>query len=290
MRNIGQLVGTCLAYCLLAGATTNAADITASDGTVYRKVTVTSTEPDGIAVTYQPEGGGIGMAKLKFRNLPENLQREYGYNEQKASAFEAEQVRAQAAIQAKMLAAERDAADRLAQRLAREDAQWQADQAAANAKRMAQQLPRGGGGNAVFREGGGGGTMAGPAVTPTPMPTTEGTSNRRQTPQQGQTGSQSGIRPQTVVVLQPPPISKPALVQVQIPAPNHHPTPAPLPPDVINQIEQQAAERAASTGGNSTASMLEALKNAGASTQQLQQAAAQMGADPQNAAAPARQK
>lgn len=218
MRKYKKLALVWLMLGLLACAIASAEDITTRDGKVYKDVTVIRVEPNGLAVTYRPEGGGIGMAKLKYRDLPEKLQCQYGYDEPKAAAFEASQASAQAALQVQMQADYADAKTRLAKRKAQEEAQWQADQAV-KASLAAQQVARGGG------------------------------SNVRQHPASGK--------------------------------------PSGLPQDVINQIKQQAAERAAATGANATAIMLEALRNAGASSQQLQQAAAQRGVATQNRPAPA---
>ena len=44
------------------------------------------------------------MAKLKFRNLPESLQRQYGYDTQKAAAYEAERERGLREVGAKVWA------------------------------------------------------------------------------------------------------------------------------------------------------------------------------------------
>jgi hypothetical protein len=305
MRNHRKLVGAWLLLSVSMGVVAGAEEITNRTGEVFKAVTVLRVEPDGIAVTYRPEGGGMGMAKLKFRNLPENFQRQYGYDEKKAAAFEAKEARGQIVLQARIQADYKAATNRLAQRLAREESQWQADQEVAKAKLNAQQLPRGGGGgggnaayNATLHHGG---KDAGADGTPIAfVPTAETASNPPQTPQTPQTpqrsqpGSQGEIKPQTAV--QRVDASRPASSQGQSPAsgqPNQQAAPAPLPQDVINQIEQQAAERSVVTGGNATASMFEALKKAGASSQQLQQAAAQRGVVLQNvpsSAAPVRRK
>jgi hypothetical protein len=61
------------------------------DGRVFICAKVDQTDPDGISVSYQPEGGGIGIAKLKFRNLPDDIQKAYGYNPQAETAFNIQQ-------------------------------------------------------------------------------------------------------------------------------------------------------------------------------------------------------
>jgi hypothetical protein len=79
--------------------------ITTVDGTVYRDTARIRVYPDGILVSFQPEPYGIGFAKLKFRDLPESLQKQYGYDPRAAADFEkqeaqaADQLRAQWAVQ-----------------------------------------------------------------------------------------------------------------------------------------------------------------------------------------------
>jgi hypothetical protein len=79
-------------------------DLVTTDGTVYRQAQVERVEPDGIAVTFAPPGGGIGMAKLKFRNMPEDVQRQYGYNARQSAEYEAEQERSLKEFRARMWA------------------------------------------------------------------------------------------------------------------------------------------------------------------------------------------
>ena len=59
-----------------------------SDGKVYNAVKLSRIEPDGLLIEYQPVSGGIGLAKLKFAMLSESLQKQFGYDPLKASAFE----------------------------------------------------------------------------------------------------------------------------------------------------------------------------------------------------------
>jgi len=70
--------------------------ITTNNGRTYRQVSILDVEPDGLVVSYQPEAGGLGMATLKFRDLPDSLRNRYGYNEQAASQYEAQQAQATA--------------------------------------------------------------------------------------------------------------------------------------------------------------------------------------------------
>jgi hypothetical protein len=82
------LVAT-LPLCLVAGAPRPfPSQITTSDGTVYRDTAKLKVYPDGILVSYRPEPYGFGVAKLKFRDLPEDMQKQYGYDARAAAEFE----------------------------------------------------------------------------------------------------------------------------------------------------------------------------------------------------------
>lgn len=72
--------------------------ITTSDGVTYKAVKLVRVHPDGLLVSYRPEGGGLGMAKLKFRYLSEDLRQQYGYDPAKAAQYEAEQAKAKVEI------------------------------------------------------------------------------------------------------------------------------------------------------------------------------------------------
>jgi hypothetical protein len=107
----GLWPGPCLApllFCRVAGAQTDArfpSQITTADGTLYKDRVKLRVYPDGILVSYQPEPYGIGYAKLELRDLPESLQKQYGYDPKAAADFEkqeaqaADQFRAQLAVQ-----------------------------------------------------------------------------------------------------------------------------------------------------------------------------------------------
>ncbi len=54
-------------------------EVTTRDGTPYKNVRVQRIEADGITVAFEPEQGGVGVAKLKRANLPGQLQQLCGY-------------------------------------------------------------------------------------------------------------------------------------------------------------------------------------------------------------------
>ena len=70
--------------------------ITTLDGKTYEKVILDKVEPDGFVVLFSPVEGGSGTAKLKFRNLPVELRQRYGYDADRAAAYEAAQARGEA--------------------------------------------------------------------------------------------------------------------------------------------------------------------------------------------------
>ena len=70
--------------------------ITTLDGKAYEKVTLERVEPDGLIVSFAPVEGGSGTAKLKFRNLPAELQERFGYDAARASEYEAARARGEA--------------------------------------------------------------------------------------------------------------------------------------------------------------------------------------------------
>jgi hypothetical protein len=82
--------------------------ITTRAGKTYHNVEVIRPDPDGIVVQYRPTGGGLGLAKLKFGNLPDEVRNQYGYDPELAAAFEESQLKANA--QQRTMLAERSEA------------------------------------------------------------------------------------------------------------------------------------------------------------------------------------
>lgn len=68
-------------------------DFTLINGKVYKGITVTKTEPDGITVMTDS-----GVEKLYFVWLPKQVQQKYGYNPQVAAAYSAQSAQAQQAL------------------------------------------------------------------------------------------------------------------------------------------------------------------------------------------------
>ena len=59
-----------------------------TDGKTYNAVRLVKVEPDGLLVEYRPDAGGLGLMTLKFAQLPEPLQKQFGYDARKASDYE----------------------------------------------------------------------------------------------------------------------------------------------------------------------------------------------------------
>ena len=62
--------------------------ITTTDGQTYHAVKLLRVLPDGLLVQYQPDAGGMGLARLKFVNLSKSLQQQFGYDPQKAADYQ----------------------------------------------------------------------------------------------------------------------------------------------------------------------------------------------------------
>jgi len=65
-----------------------AEDITALDGTVYKDAQVLDSNPLGIDITYKNTDGTTVVKGLKFTNLPEAIQKKYGYNPNNIAGYD----------------------------------------------------------------------------------------------------------------------------------------------------------------------------------------------------------
>jgi deoxycytidylate deaminase len=66
-----------------------AEDVRSSDGTVYHNIKEVKAEPDGLVFVYDK-----GMAKVDFERLPPEMQRRFGYDRKRATAYRAQQAAA----------------------------------------------------------------------------------------------------------------------------------------------------------------------------------------------------
>lgn len=87
-------------------------EIITRGGATYRAVKLLKMEPDGLSVEYTPEGGGMGLVKLKYEDLPEAFQLQFQYDVQKAKDYEAEQMRGIGRWRSRLLAASASAPSR----------------------------------------------------------------------------------------------------------------------------------------------------------------------------------
>ncbi len=65
--------------------------ITTRSGITYTNAVIQRADPDGVVIEYAPQPGSIGIAKLKFANLSDELRKRYNYNATDAVTFEQNQ-------------------------------------------------------------------------------------------------------------------------------------------------------------------------------------------------------
>ena len=84
------LSATVLGFAGLPVGSANAlpSKIVTTDGKTYNAVKLQRVLPDGLLVRYQPDSGGMGLARLKFVNLSESLQQQFGYDPKQAAIFQ----------------------------------------------------------------------------------------------------------------------------------------------------------------------------------------------------------
>ena len=81
------IIAGAVALCAtLDAAETNS--ITTRDGKTYTNAVIQRADPNGIVIEYVPQPGSVGIAKLKFANLSDELQKRYNYNAANALIFE----------------------------------------------------------------------------------------------------------------------------------------------------------------------------------------------------------
>jgi hypothetical protein len=100
-------------------------------GTVYHKFRIERVDPAGITISYVLDDGGLEMEKITFDLLPDDWQQRYGYDPEKAAAFELEQKRAMAQMRDQMIADEQAYREKRAQEEAAEEAAKKAAETAA---------------------------------------------------------------------------------------------------------------------------------------------------------------
>jgi hypothetical protein len=114
MKIIIVTIGLCVVYCGHAVGQTN--QIVTRFGDVYKNVTIERHDASGLTISYAMPGGGFGITKLAFANLPDDLQKKYNYDPQQAALYQAGEKQAAADWGAKMDADEKYGAVIRAQR------------------------------------------------------------------------------------------------------------------------------------------------------------------------------
>lgn len=74
------------AFCMISMAA--ARDITTLNGATYKNITITNSSPVGITISYDTTDGTTVIKGLDFRDLPEDIRKEFGYTEVRAAEFE----------------------------------------------------------------------------------------------------------------------------------------------------------------------------------------------------------
>jgi hypothetical protein len=85
-------------------------------GMVYRKFHVERADPAGLTISYVTDGGGLGMEKVPFNLLPDDWQRRYGYDPEKAAKFDLEQKKAMTQLREQMIVDEKASREKRAQK------------------------------------------------------------------------------------------------------------------------------------------------------------------------------
>ena len=99
-------------------------------GTVYHGFRIERVDPAGLTISYVPNVGGLGMEKVPFNLFPNDWQRRYGYDPEKAAKFDLEQKRAMVQLREQMIADEKAYREKRAQEEAAEEAAKKAAEAA----------------------------------------------------------------------------------------------------------------------------------------------------------------
>jgi len=101
------------------GTPSGSGEIVTRAGDTYKNVRIQKVAPDGLVIAYTPANGGIGISKIKFEDLSDDLQQRYGFDPTNAAAFEEAQRQAAGRLRTQLLAQDAQArSNRLADELA----------------------------------------------------------------------------------------------------------------------------------------------------------------------------
>jgi hypothetical protein len=108
----------------------SADELVTKTGVVYKKFKIEKSDPSGLVISYAPDKGGIGIAKVPFNELSDELQQHYGYDRTNAAKFDLAQKQAMGQLREQLLTddqktkekrAAEDAADAQAAKQKKED-------------------------------------------------------------------------------------------------------------------------------------------------------------------------
>jgi len=91
-------------FCFAQAAPSGGSEVVTRNGDTYKNVKIQKVTPDGLVIAYTPANGGVGISKIKFVDLPDDLQRQYGYNQTNAVAFEKAEKQTAGELHAQLLA------------------------------------------------------------------------------------------------------------------------------------------------------------------------------------------
>jgi hypothetical protein len=83
-------------------------EITTRAGKVYKNIKIERVDPSGLTVSFSMAGGGLGITKITFDQLPPDLQMKYGYDSQAAAKYQSGEKQAAAQWAVKMTADEKE--------------------------------------------------------------------------------------------------------------------------------------------------------------------------------------
>jgi len=78
-------------------------EIATLSGDIYKQVKIEKIDPSGITISYSNSPSGYGISRLKFTALPEQIQKRYGYDPQKAVEFKLLEEKANIEMRQKLL-------------------------------------------------------------------------------------------------------------------------------------------------------------------------------------------
>ena len=82
-------------------------DLVTKLGAVYKKAHIEKSDPSGLTISYKPDNGGMGITKIPFEELSNELQIFYHFDPRLAAAYELEQRKGMGRYQEELIAEEK---------------------------------------------------------------------------------------------------------------------------------------------------------------------------------------